>query len=420
METEELVSHERASVAKGDGLPTQHSSREVSKARTRKFLLLTSFLISVTSIGIQFLPVIADRLEKHTTIPQWLLRLEASMVNRNVRGALTSNDLARMEDYVEAFKALPANAQTFFRTAVDFEQSVANIATLREEMDQLKRRLAEGNLVQERINARVTQAETLVLSQASDIIILRGSLDPRFEGVLEQLERIDQQFATKSDVSHVLGPINSKLIEMQNSIATTNSIDGRLRKVEQHTSELLHSRLSRNTVQLLLSRLLSAAHSIPIDGRDIDMLAHITAQDPFLAGKFSELKILAGMGIPPIFVLRDQFRALQPKLLDLARTEGQSSIGSAIASVRVTLQNWGLSSNRNPVLGELAIENANNALNQGDLSKALFELEVAPPKTRRLLAVWSNQAKLRVSMDRLFGELVNHMATQPEANLTQP
>ena len=91
-----------------------------------------------------------------------------------------------------------------------------------------------------------------------------------------------------------------------------------------------------------------------------------------------------------------------------------STIGYTLSSIRGWLHSWGVTSGHEAIVGELAIESANEALDRGDLSKALFELEAVPPQTRRFLGVWANQVKLRLSLDRTFGVVVDYLATNSE------
>jgi hypothetical protein len=91
-----------------------------------------------------------------------------------------------------------------------------------------------------------------------------------------------------------------------------------------------------------------------------------------------------------------------------------STIGYTLDSIRRWLHTWGVTSGHEAIVGELAIESANEALDRGDLSKALFELEAVPPQTRRFLGVWASQAKLRLSLDRSIAVLVDYLATKSE------
>lgn len=413
MSTDDAISAAKEEAPKQAPAPEARDEHPTPKRGGGSLLAGAALIASTTSLGLHFLPTLADRFEAPAAAKPWIARVEAAMVNRNTRDVLKTNDLARLNASLDAFEALPADARQAFRSAADMEQTLARMDKMQGELTALQQGQARNDAALERAEAAIATVEKKTAAQDSETVALRGSLDARFDNASTRMDQFEARVkgaASRSDLTLAMEPVNAKVDGLKTEVETLRGAQNRFRALELQVAELAEGQTGQDNARILLSRMMSASQSGPVDTRELEMFAQLTADDTQIAREISELKVLSGLGVQPAYVLRDRFHEIQPKAMDVARSESLSIIGAALAAARNMLAGWGFAAARDLTVGELAIMNANEALDSGNLSKALFELEAAPNQARRFLSVWMGQAKLRLSMDRAFSALVDHLA----------
>lgn len=137
-------------------------------------------------------------------------------------------------------------------------------------------------------------------------------------------------------------------------------------------------------------------------------LSEAFSGDNAINASVAELVGMRGDSLLSYAVLRERFRDLSPKAL---RAEADTATASERLKgmINRVLAMLGYSAPAEPTVNELAIGNAQQLLDRGQLKEALFELSAVGPEVQRALAVWIIQARIRARYDDSVHQLLQHV-----------
>jgi hypothetical protein len=435
---------------------TQADVRPDAAARPRRWLA-TLLIGSCAAAGVafHFLPLFADEIERTYGAQPWLGKLESVFISRQLRDSVKPEDLDRWTSSLQSFASLSedersALVSTILLSNEKLEQRISRNATqlsqLSQSVNRVSARVGEGektvnDIFHEsgRTNQRVdelrgtfeieltkhvnaTEARTSALE--TDIAAIGNMTAEKIGALVASVNALEARMAASTEgdkqFKEALLTLAADIVDRQKinegeitTLKTRNHDEQSVIAAFDDRLVETNSRLaSKSASMLVMLRLLNSMSTGALNISEIDQLADLAAGDASAVQRISELKALNGAKAPPLYVLRDRLRAMQPRVVAVARFEDLSWIRQTITSTQETLSTIGMASPLEPTISEVAIEKAMLSMDRGDLATALFELEALGPKSARLLSVWINEAKLRLALNEAVEQLINRMIAQ--------
>lgn len=144
-----------------------------------------------------------------------------------------------------------------------------------------------------------------------------------------------------------------------------------------------------------------------LDGKDVNVLAALAADEPSLIEPVARLKVLADQDIPTLSALRDRFHRQQQDAAATARRARLDWWEVPVSYARSGLSDWGISRPAAEEMDQAVTRSVADELDAGRLERALFELHAGSLELRAELSNWESAARLRLALDDTVLEIVD-------------
>lgn len=209
---------------------------------------------------------------------------------------------------------------------------------------------------------------------------------------VEKAAKIDKQiYATKEDAKRSEEALSRSVARLEESYS------------------LLSAPLER---PLIAAKLVLLAANGTLTPSNVEVLATAVGTDPALTAAAARLKTLASEDVPTYAALFAAFRERAPGAADAARRLRESGWDSVVGSVNSFLSQLSLGGPTDDDKDSIVLIQATRQLDNGRLSRAVFELQAASPELRHELASWISAAELRMSFDAALMDIVNGLLKQ--------